>query len=330
MASLRADGGWAYEGAAVVIDDLRADNSIRARPLREHGVVSSVTVLIGSPEAPMGVLTANTRSERPFREHDVDFLQSVAHMLGGAIGRLRYEDRIRHDALHDALTGLPNRTLLLDRLGEALKRAERENGHVAVFFLDLDNLKVLNDSLGHSAGDELLRVIPEGIETDGQLQRLVAMGCDHAQGFLLSRPLPADGLEALLRDASRSRCPRCSARSPTRSTSPRASRPATPSARRAIGMRLGEQLGLGDEDRSALFYALLLKDAGCSSNAARLSSLFAADDHATKRAMKVVDWSEPAALARYTWHSVTPGGSPLAKARQMRAHHAARTRSRAS
>jgi diguanylate cyclase (GGDEF)-like protein/PAS domain S-box-containing protein len=159
MASLRADGRWAFDGAAVVIDDLRGDSSLPGRPLREHGVVSSVTVLIGSPEAPMGVLTANTRAERPFREHDVDFLQSVAHMLGGAIGRLRYEERIRHDALHDALTGLPNRTLLLDRLAEALKRAKRENGHVAVFFLDLDNLKVLNDSLGHSAGDELLRAI---------------------------------------------------------------------------------------------------------------------------------------------------------------------------
>jgi HD-GYP domain-containing protein (c-di-GMP phosphodiesterase class II) len=86
----------------------------------------------------------------------------------------------------------------------------------------------------------------------------------------------------------------------------------------AIGMRLGEQLRLGEEDRSALFYALLLKDAGCSSNAARLSSLFAADDHSAKRAMKVVDWSRPGTLAKYTWQNVTPGGSPLAKARQMR------------
>ena len=51
----------------------------------------------------------------------------------------------------------------------------------------------------------------------------------------------------------------------------------------AIGMRLAEQIRLGDEDRSALFYALLLKDAGCSSNASRLSSLFGADDHAAKR-----------------------------------------------
>ena len=45
-------------------------------------------------------------------------------------------------------------------------------------------------------------VIPEGVETDGQLERLAALGCDHAQGFLLSKPLPAEGLEALLRGAA--------------------------------------------------------------------------------------------------------------------------------
>jgi HD-GYP domain-containing protein (c-di-GMP phosphodiesterase class II) len=86
----------------------------------------------------------------------------------------------------------------------------------------------------------------------------------------------------------------------------------------AIGMRLAEQLGLGDEDRSALFYALLLKDAGCSSNASRLSALFAADDQPAKRAMKVADWSRTGSLARYTWQAVAPGGSLVAKARQMR------------
>jgi putative nucleotidyltransferase with HDIG domain len=87
----------------------------------------------------------------------------------------------------------------------------------------------------------------------------------------------------------------------------------------AIGMRLAEQLGMGDEVRSALFYALLLKDAGCSSNASRLSSLFAADDHATKHAMKRTDWSRSGSLAMYTWRAIEPGRSPLAKARRMRA-----------
>jgi HD-GYP domain-containing protein (c-di-GMP phosphodiesterase class II) len=86
----------------------------------------------------------------------------------------------------------------------------------------------------------------------------------------------------------------------------------------AIGMRLAEQIGMGEEERSALFYALLLKDAGCSSNAARLSSLFAADDHATKRAMKVTDWSRTGPLALYTWRAVAAGSGPVAKARQMR------------
>jgi HD-GYP domain-containing protein (c-di-GMP phosphodiesterase class II) len=86
----------------------------------------------------------------------------------------------------------------------------------------------------------------------------------------------------------------------------------------AIGMRLAEHIGLADEERSALFYALLLKDAGCSSNAARLSSLFAADDHAAKRAMKVTDWSRGGSLARYAWRTAAPGSGPLAKARVLR------------
>jgi putative nucleotidyltransferase with HDIG domain len=87
----------------------------------------------------------------------------------------------------------------------------------------------------------------------------------------------------------------------------------------AIGMRLAEEIGLGETDRSSLFYALLLKDAGCSSNAARISSLFAADDHTAKRAMKLTDWSKPGALAAYTWRAVEPGRGPVAKARRMAA-----------
>ena len=76
---------------------------------------------------------------------------------------------------------------------------------------------------------------------------------------------------------------------------------------------------LDDDVRSALFYALLLKDAGCSGNASRLSSLFGADDQPAKAAMKRVDWSRSGSLALYTWRSIEPGGSPLAKVRRMRA-----------
>ncbi|RDI74413.1 HDIG domain-containing protein [Gaiella occulta] len=71
-----------------------------------------------------------------------------------------------------------------------------------------------------------------------------------------------------------------------------------------IGMRLADEIGLAVEARSALFYGLLLKDAGCSSNAAKVSALFAADDHEAKRNVKLVDHSRVPAAMRYVWDNV--------------------------
>jgi diguanylate cyclase (GGDEF)-like protein/PAS domain S-box-containing protein len=70
--------------------------------------------------------------------------------------RRALEERLAHQATHDALTGLPNRALLLDRLGQTFARTRRGGAACAVFFLDLDNFKLVNDSLGHEAGDRLL------------------------------------------------------------------------------------------------------------------------------------------------------------------------------
>jgi diguanylate cyclase (GGDEF)-like protein/PAS domain S-box-containing protein len=70
--------------------------------------------------------------------------------------RKMLEERLEHRAFHDPLTGLPNRALFMDRLRSALSRSERKHGQTAVLFLDIDNLKVVNDSLGHEAGDGLL------------------------------------------------------------------------------------------------------------------------------------------------------------------------------
>jgi diguanylate cyclase (GGDEF)-like protein len=73
--------------------------------------------------------------------------------------RLRDEDQMRHDALHDPLTGLANRTLLYDRLHHALAQSEREHGQTGVLFVDLDNFKQINDEHGHRVGDELLAAL---------------------------------------------------------------------------------------------------------------------------------------------------------------------------
>ena len=84
-----------------------------------------------------------------------------------------------------------------------------------------------------------------------------------------------------------------------------------------IGMRLAQELGLDDGTRSDLFYALLLKDAGCSANAARMAALFGADDHAAKHASKRVDWSR--ALPAFAWaaRTVVPGGSVTERTNQL-------------
>jgi diguanylate cyclase (GGDEF)-like protein/PAS domain S-box-containing protein len=75
--------------------------------------------------------------------------------------RKQVEDQLAHQALHDVLTGLPNRASLLDRLDSAMNRSERRQSTLAVLFLDLDRFKVVNDSLGHSMGDQLLIAVAE-------------------------------------------------------------------------------------------------------------------------------------------------------------------------
>ncbi|WP_285722176.1 diguanylate cyclase domain-containing protein [Geothrix rubra] len=78
------------------------------------------------------------------------------------ITKSRYNDeRIKHLAFHDALTDLPNRSLLMDRLDHQIAKAEREGSRLAVMFLDLDRFKGVNDTLGHEVGDDLLRMVSQ-------------------------------------------------------------------------------------------------------------------------------------------------------------------------
>ena len=99
----------------------------------------------------------------------VDVLLQTAMGMGMVIWLLEEErkrvlvasEQIEHLAYHDTLTGLPNRSLFLDHVRVALVRAERDGESAALFFLDLDRFKSVNDSLGHSSGDEVLKVVAE-------------------------------------------------------------------------------------------------------------------------------------------------------------------------
>jgi diguanylate cyclase (GGDEF)-like protein/PAS domain S-box-containing protein len=92
--------------------------------------------------------------------------RQIVPVEGGAVATVRditerkqAEERIRHLAHHDELTGLPNRSLIRDRLDQAVLNAQRNGKHLALAFVDLDGFKLVNDGLGHNAGDELLKVV---------------------------------------------------------------------------------------------------------------------------------------------------------------------------
>jgi diguanylate cyclase len=88
---------------------------------------------------------------------------TVAQLSREMQKRQRFEQQLRKQALHDSLTGLPNRTLLMDRLEHAISLAQRNQHSLTLLFIDLDHLKMINDNLGHAFGDELLKVMSQRV-----------------------------------------------------------------------------------------------------------------------------------------------------------------------
>jgi diguanylate cyclase (GGDEF)-like protein len=165
-AGYRSQSGYALAtGMATVVNDLNEETRFEPSELqRRLGIRSAAVILIKAKGQPYGVISAGSRDAYEFSPQDVNFMQAIANVLANAIERRRTEERTQHEALHDPLTGLPNRNLFLDRLQHALSVASRRGTSVAVLFLDLDQFKLVNDSLGHAAGDELLAAVAPRIE----------------------------------------------------------------------------------------------------------------------------------------------------------------------
>ncbi|MDC4227280.1 MAG: EAL domain-containing protein [Candidatus Manganitrophus sp.] len=162
-ANTESQGGYTLlTNAPVIVEDLRTEDRFTPPALlREHGVVSGLSVVIPGTRRPFGTLSVHTARRRLFTQAEVRFLQVVANLLATAIERRRAEETIQHQAYYDALTGLPNRSLLEDHLALAISQADRHNDMVALMFLDLDCFKEVNDTLGHPIGDQLLKAVSE-------------------------------------------------------------------------------------------------------------------------------------------------------------------------
>ena len=124
----------------------------------ENGLHRGLSVPVRQRSGALHVILVNRMLDaRPFTVQDAHFLQAVAHVIAGALDRAATEDELRRRAMEDPLTGLANRALAASQLEVELRHARRLGDRVCIMVLDLDRFKAVNDTLGHSAGDTLLR-----------------------------------------------------------------------------------------------------------------------------------------------------------------------------
>ncbi len=154
LASLSGDAGWQITDCP----ELCAEQQVFVAPIRDKELLGAVVCC----------------SEEELEPGDIAFVKRITDVLGMAISRRQAEDRFEFQAFHDDLTGLPNRRMLIERLKQEVAVAIRRELHGAVLFIDLDQFKRLNDALGHSVGDLLLKQVADRLKNLLRAQDTVA------------------------------------------------------------------------------------------------------------------------------------------------------------
>lgn len=178
-----------YRGEPVVATDIETDPlwaDYRGLALAHNLRACWSTPIMTSAGEVLGSFAIYQGTPHTPTEHERRLVDGAVHLAGIAIQRSRDEARIRYMAHHDSLTGLPNRALLQDRIELAIQQAGRKGLRTAVFMIDLDRFKHVNDSLGHHVGDRLLREVAERLQGCVRASDTVArLGGDE---FVVSMP----------------------------------------------------------------------------------------------------------------------------------------------
>ena len=183
-------------GTHAIVPDWEQETRHTMPPVpRVFGAASSLAVVIDGKNRPFGVLDVHATEAHRFSAKDVPFVQAAANVLADAIERHAADQALRYRVLHDSLTGLPNRLSFVDALSESLDKAAVSGSPVGILFLDLDHFKLINDSLGHHAGDALLRAVAPRLRSHLRPGDIVARFGGDEFGILIDRL--ADEGEAL-------------------------------------------------------------------------------------------------------------------------------------
>ena len=191
-------------GEAAFICDVHRDPAFsQERTIFSKSDISAVwTVPIVSLDGKtLGVLSLLSRSASAPTTLQTDLIAMASHMISSAVERQESEERNKFLASHDTLTGLPNRMMFEQCLSAAVEAARESQGHIGLAFFDLDNFKLINDSLGHAAGDTLLKTVAERAQSGLRRGDVIGrLGGDEFVMFLTSLPGQSELIDQRFRD----------------------------------------------------------------------------------------------------------------------------------